>query len=314
MRAAPSPGDEPDRWQPRLQAVAATSTPDIHVPGASRAYPDALLSRLHGMAPGDTGIAAARTQAIDWYLPMAEYVARRFGGRGEPLADLTQVAAIGLIKAVDRYDPARGVPFASYAIPTMVGEIKRYFRDAGWTVRVPRPMQELAPQLGAAAEYLTQALHRSPTTQEVAARLGVSSDRVVEARRCASAYRPWSFEQPVAGTEDLRLLDVLSGADLGFDAVDRRETLRLALAVLPVRERRVIGLRFVGEMTQSQIAERIGVSQMQVSRLLARSLIMLRAAMHVDGTNVAGGRTGGANLASPHPLRCADAALEGSTR
>jgi len=260
-----------------------TSTPDIDVPGAGWAYPDALLARLRELAPGDDGRATARAQVIDWYLPMSVYVAGRFGGRGEPLADLTQVAAIGLIKAVDRYDPGRGVPFASYAIPTMVGEIKRYFRDAGWTVRVPRRMQELGPRLAAAVEDLAQLLHRSPTTQELAARLGVSSDDVREARQCASAYRPWSFEQPVAGTEDLRLIDVLSGADRGLDAVDRRETLRRALAVLPTRERRIIGLRFVGELTQAQIAARIGVSQMQVSRLLTRSLIRLRDALQADG-------------------------------
>jgi RNA polymerase sigma-B factor len=220
---------------------------------------------------------------IDWYLSMSESVARRFAGRGEPLTDLTQVAAIGLIKAVDRYDPTRGVPFASYAIPTMVGEIKRYFRDAGWTVRVPRRLQELAPQLAVAVEDLTQALQRSPTTQELAAHLRVSRDQVVETRRCASAYQSWSLEQPVAGTEDLRLIDMLTSVDLGLDAVDRRETLRWALGRLPVRERRAIGLRFVGEMTQSQIAARIGVSQMQVSRLLTRSLIRLRDAMQADG-------------------------------
>jgi len=275
-----------------------TSTPDLHVPGAGRAYPDALLARLHGLPPDDAGRAAARAHVIDWYLPMSESVARRFAGRGEPLADLTQVAAIGLIKAFDRYDPERGVPFASYAIPTMVGEIKRHFRDAGWTVRVPRRMQELGPRLAVAAEHLTQALHRSPTPQELAARLGVSRDLVLETRRCASAYRPWSLEQPLAGTEDLRLIDVLSGADPGLDAVDRRETLRWALARLPVRERRVIALRFVGEMTQTQIAARIGVSQMQVSRLLTRSLIRLRDAMQADGATAVHG-AGWAGLARP---------------
>lgn len=291
LRAEPvaSLGDQPGRWQPRPRAAVAVSTSGSRVRGASRAYPEGLLARLRESAPGDAGRAVTRARVIDWYLPMAGYLARRFGGRGEPLADLTQVAALGLIKAVDRYDPGRGVPFASYATPTIVGEIKRHFRDAGWTVRVPRRLQEIGPQLAVAVEELGQVLHRSPTTQELAARLGVSGEDVLEARRCAHAYRPWSFEQPVAGAGDLRLIDVLSGHDRGIDAVDRRETLRWALVVLPARERRVIGLRFVGEMTQAQIAERIGASQMHVSRMLTRSLIRLRDAMQSDGDTAAPG-------------------------
>ncbi|MEU7903491.1 SigB/SigF/SigG family RNA polymerase sigma factor [Actinoplanes sp. NPDC049118] len=248
------------------------------------AHPEALLARLRSLAPGDAGRAAARAKVIDWYLPMAMCLARRFGGRGEPLADLTQVAAIGLIKAVDRYDAARGVPFASYAIPTILGEIKRHFRDAGWTVRVPRRLQELGPQLATAVEDLAQALHRSPTTQELAARLGVSRGDVLDTMQCTTAYRPRSLEQPVNGTEALRLIDTLSGTDSGLDAVDRHETLRWALALLPAREQRVIGLRFGGDMTQAQIAAQLGVSQMQVSRLLTRSMITLRDAMRADVT------------------------------
>jgi RNA polymerase sigma-B factor len=286
-RPATSPGDGPDRWQPRASAAVTVPRSDVHVLGAGRTHPDVLLARLHELAPGDTGRAAARAKVINWYLPMSALIARRYGGRGEPLADLTQVAVIGLIKAVDRYDASRGVPFASYAIPTMAGEIKRYFRDAGWAVRVPRRMQELGPQIAVAVEDLAHALHRSPTTPELAARLGVSHDQVIEARQCAHAYRPWSFEDPVPGTQDLRLIDVLGRADPGLDAVDRRESLRRALAALPLRERRIIGLRFVGEMTQAQIAERIGVSQMQISRLLTRSLIRLRDAMQADDATAA---------------------------
>jgi RNA polymerase sigma-B factor len=281
-QAASLPTDESGRWQPRPGAVAMTSTPDLHVPGGGRAYPDALLARLHGLPPDDAGRAAARVHVIDWYLPMSESVARRFAGRGEPLADLTQVAAIGLIKAVDRYDVTRGVPFAGYAIPTIAGEIKRYFRYAGWTVRVPRWLQELGPQLAAAVEELAQVLHRSPTTAELAARLDVSRGDVLEARRSASAYRPLSFEQPVPGSDDLWLIDALSGPDPGIDAVDRRETLRRGLAALPVRSRRIIALRFVGDLTQAQIAARLGMSQMHVSRLLAHALTWLRDAMHDD--------------------------------
>ena len=287
--AATPSADTPDRWQPRPRALATASTPDIPPPVADRANPEQLLAQLHGSAVPDVDKATARAKLIAWYLPMSAYLARRFSGRGEPLADLTQVAAIGLIKAVDRYDPARGVAFASYAVPTIVGEIKRHFRDAGWAMKVPRRLQELGPQVVVAVEELAHVLHRSPTTAEVAARLRVSRDDVLEAWGCASAYRPWSLDQPVAGTEDLRLIDTLSGADLGLDAVDRRETLRRALARLPDRERRVIGMRFVGEMTQAQIAARIGVSQMHVSRLLTRSLIRLRNAMQADDDTAAFG-------------------------
>lgn len=181
------PGRPPGRWKPRPRPATAVSTSDIRVPDTRRAYADVLLARLDEMAPGDPGRVAARARVIEWHLPLAVYLARRYGGRGEPLADLTQVAAIGLIKAIDRYDQTRGVPFAGYAIPTIVGELKRYFRDTGWTVRAPRRLQELGPRLILAVEELAQVLHRSPTTVELAVRLGVSRDEVVEAQRCANA-------------------------------------------------------------------------------------------------------------------------------
>jgi RNA polymerase sigma-B factor len=275
------------------RAATTLSTSDVPAADTRRAYADVLLARLGEMAPGDPGRVAARARVIEWYLPMSVYLARRYGGRGEPLADLAQVAAIGLIKAIDRYDQTRGVPFASYAIPTIVGEIKRYFRDTGWTVRAPRRLQELGPRLASAVEELAQVLHRSPTTAELADRLGVSRDDVVEAQRCANAYRPRSVEQPAPGTEHLLLIDALSGPDPGLDAVERRETLRRGLAALPARERQIIALRFGGDLTQAQIATRIGVSQMHVSRLLTHSLARLRDGMHDDtgGIPRSAGRT-----------------------
>ena len=260
-------------------------------PAAGPARSDALLTRLAALAPGDRGRVAVRTQVIEWYLPMATYLARRFASRGEPLADLTQVAVIGLIKAVDRYDPRRGVPFASYAIPTIVGQIKRHFRDAGWTVRVPRQLQELRLHLVSVTEDLTHALLRSPTTAELAVLLGVSQGDVLAARRSANAYRPLSVEQPASGSEGPRLLDSLGGSDAGIEAVDRRETIRAGLAGLPARERRIIVLRYYADMTQTQIAAEIGVSQMHVSRLLAQTLARLRERMLAD-TDTAAARPG----------------------
>ena len=180
----------PGRWQPRSFRAATVSTSDARMPDVGRVEADPLLIRLGGLAPGDVDRTAVRASAIEWYLPMAIHLARRFGGRGEPLADLTQVAAIGLIKAVDRYDAARGVPFATYAFPTILGELKRHFRDSGWNVRAPRRIQELCPRLVVAGDELTHLLHRSPTTTELATLLGVSRGEVLEAQCYATVGRP----------------------------------------------------------------------------------------------------------------------------
>ena len=272
----------PGRWQPRSRRTATVSTSDTPMPDAGRADSDPLLVRLGGLASGDVDRIAARASAIEWYLPMAIHLARRFAGRGEPLADLTQVAAIGLIKAVDRYDPARGVPFASYAYPTILGELKRHFRDNGWSIRAPRRIQELSPQLAAASEELLQMLHRSPTTTELATRLGVSRDEILQARYCANAYRPLSFDQPTPSGGSSPLLDLLGGPDPEIEAIDRRETLRRRLAQLPARQQRILTLRYDEDLTQAQIATRIGVSQMQISRLLTQSLTQLRDGAPAD--------------------------------
>jgi RNA polymerase sigma-B factor len=223
---------------------------------------------------------------------MAAYLARRFAGRGEPLADLTQVAVIGLIKSVDRFDTTHGAPFASYAIPTILGELKRHFRDTAWNVRVPRRLQELKLQLAKASDDLAQLQRRSPTTAELAARLGVTPQEVLLARAAATAYRPVSVDQPAPGHDDLCLIDLLPVTDHDVEAVDNRETLCMLLAELSSRERLVIRMRFYSDMTQAQIAAQIGVSQMHISRMLARSMTRLHDGMLADaGTRVA---------ASPH--------------
>jgi RNA polymerase sigma-B factor len=230
---------------------------------------------------------------------MAVYLARRFAGRGEPVADLTQVAVIGLIKAVDRFDTHRGVPFASYAIPTIVGELKRHFRDTAWNVQVPRRLQELKLNLTTANGDLAQVLQRSPTTSEVATRLGVSPREVLQARGAATAYRPVSVQQPAPGSDDLYLIDLLPVTDRGIEAVDNRETLRVLLAELPARDQMVIRMRFYADMTQSQIATEIGVSQMQVSRLLTRSLNRLHDGILNDTGHAATGPAGVRRTTTP---------------
>jgi RNA polymerase sigma-B factor len=237
------------------------------------------LFRFSELALGDADRPAARRRAVQAYLPLATHIARRYANRGEPLPDLVQVAVIGLIKAVDRFDVQRGVPFAAYATPTILGEIKRYFRDSAWMVRVPRGMQELSARVGPATESLAQGLLRTPSVADLAADLVVSESAVMAARRSAYAYRPWSFEQTTSAASGMQLADSLGDVDPGFDAVNDREALRGCLADLPARERRIIELRFFAGMTQSQIAAEICLSQMQISRLLVRALARLREAL-----------------------------------
>jgi RNA polymerase sigma-B factor len=239
----------------------------------------AILVHLNDLAVGDVRRGALRSEAIESYMPLAVRVARRYGGRGEPVNDLVQVAMIGLINAIDRFDVERGVSFASFAIPTINGEVKRYFRDKARTLTVPRRVQELSVRIIAANERLSQALRRFPSTLELAATLGVSTADIQSARLSAGAYRPLSLDRTSANPERLQLIDAIGDPDPRIAGVDDRETLRLCLGALPDREQQIITMRFVGGMTQSQIAERLGLSQMHISRLLTRSLRQLRASM-----------------------------------
>ncbi|GAA3271903.1 hypothetical protein GCM10020218_014770 [Dactylosporangium vinaceum] len=235
-----------------------------------------LLADLPAESPDRPRI---RARLIELYFPLAEYLARRFRNRGEPLDDLTQVAGVGLIKSVDGYDPSRGAAFTSYAIPMIVGELKRHFRDKGWDVRVPRRLQELRLELGKVSGDLAQELGRSPTVADLATRVGVSEEEVIEGLESGHAYRALSINAPLGGiAEDTgaELADLLGGADRELEAVDDRESLRPLIARLPEREQRIIAMRFFGNLTQTQIAERLGISQMHVSRLLAHALTFLR--------------------------------------
>jgi RNA polymerase sigma-B factor len=262
-------------WQPNRRGPAASSWSAAPVPPADPSVPEALLARLAGLADGEPERAQLRTRLIEWYLPMSGYLARRFGGRGELLEDLTQVAAVGLIKAVDRFDPERGGDFASYAIPTIIGEIKRHFRDKTWAVRVPRRLQELKLRMPAVTEELLQTLRRVPTSAELAERLGISRRDMVSAQLSANAYRPFPIDRGQSDRVDQRPWDWLGGPDPDIEAVDSRTTLRVLLARLPVREQRILVMRFEADMSQTQIAAAVGLSQMQVSRLLVKCLAQL---------------------------------------
>ena len=239
-----------------------------------------LLTRKAALAPDDPRRDGLRSAAILGYLPMAAYLARRYRNRGEPLDDLVQVATVGLIKAIDGYDPERGASFASYAVPTMVGELKRHFRDKGWGVRVPRRLQELCIDITNATGPLTQQLGRVPTVADLAAHLNVSEEDVIDGLESGHAYNTLSLDAPMLEEEaGTTLVDMLGEADPELAAVERREALRPMIARLPERQRRIIAMRFFGNMTQSQIAEALGISQMHVSRLLAQSLKVLREAL-----------------------------------
>ncbi len=216
------------------------------------------------------------------HLPLAAFLARRFRDRGESLEDLTQVATIGLIKAVDRFDPERGVEFSTFATPTIVGEIKRHFRDKGWAIRVPRRLQELRISIGRATAELSQSTGRSPTVAELATHLDVSDEEILEGLESAQAYATLSLDASSSDAAEeggSSLADTLGEDDPGLGEVETRETLHPLVATLPVREQRIIHMRFYENMTQAQIAEQIGVSQMHVSRLLAKSLAQLRSGL-----------------------------------
>jgi RNA polymerase sigma-B factor len=226
---------------------------------------------------------ALRQQAIEAWLPLAQHLAHRFSGRGEPVEDLVQTATVGLIKAVDKFDPDRGVEFAAYAVPTIVGEIKRHFRDHTWDVRVPRRLQELRLVIGEAAGTLAQQLGRSPTIADLAGHLGLTEEEVIEGLEGARAYHAVSLQTPSpTGDGGTELGDLLGAEDGDLELAELRVALAPALATLTEREQRILVMRFYGNMTQSQIAERIGISQMHVSRLLARALASLRGELSED--------------------------------
>jgi RNA polymerase sigma-B factor len=221
---------------------------------------------------------ALRDQLVAEHLGLAHSLARRFVNRGEPLDDLVQVASLALVKAVDRFEPERGLAFSTFATPTILGELKRHFRDKGWAVRVTRRVQELHLELGREISSLSQELGRSPTVPELADRLGVSEDEVLEAMEAGRAYRVGSIDARAPGESDdgLTVADRLGAPDAALADAERRAALAPMLASLPERQRLIVYLRFYEGLTQSEIGARLGISQMHVSRLLARSLDQLR--------------------------------------
>jgi RNA polymerase sigma-B factor len=232
-----------------------------------------LLRRYH-----ERGDLEARERLIEQYLPLVRSLARRYANRGEQLEDLVQVGSIGLIKAIDRFDVERGVELTTYATPNIIGEIKRHFRDKGWSVRVPRGLQELNVRLSALLEQLTVQLERSPTIAELAKAADVDEEAVLEALESGQAYTTVSLSAPTHAGEDGALdpLESLGELEHEYEVSEDRAVLAPGLKALDERERRIIHLRFWEGLTQSQIAQQVGISQMHVSRLIRRSLEKVR--------------------------------------
>jgi RNA polymerase sigma-B factor len=224
------------------------------------------------------GDESARDQLVDRYMPLVRSLAARYAGRGEPQEDLVQVGSIGLLLSIERFDTERGVQFTTYAVPTIVGEIQRHFRDRAWALHVPRRMKELSVRLGRAIESLTAELGRAPTIAELAQTTGAEEDEVVEALQTSEAYSTRSLSQPLGhdGPDDDTMQDILGVQDEGYAEVEDHALVEAGLGALDERERRIVELRFFDGLTQSEIAARVGISQMHVSRLLRRALHTMR--------------------------------------
>jgi RNA polymerase sigma-B factor len=285
LETDPLDGDQVEEESPDAGSGTASSS---RAPRGDHSTPDRtrareLFEQLAALPADSPERAQIRSTLVEMHLPLVEYLARRFRNRGEWLDDLTQVATIGLIKSIDRFDLERGVEFSTYATPTIVGEIKRHFRDKGWAVRVPRRLQELKLSLTKAIGDLAQRQGRAPTVSELAKHLQMTEEEVLEGLESANAYSTVSLDAPDSGDEDApAVADSLGMIDEALEGVEYRESLKPLLERLPPREKRILLLRFFGNMTQSQIASELGISQMHVSRLLARTLAQLREGLTTD--------------------------------
>ena len=241
-----------------------------------------LFRELAELAPGSPKYVRKREDIVRRCLPLADHIARRFSNRGEAHDDLVQVARLGLLNAVNRFDPEAGSEFVSFAVPTIMGEVRRHFRDASWSVKVPRRLKELHMRLGTATSEMSQRMGRAPTASELAAELGVDREEVIEGLVAGSSYSALSLDGGGRGgdNDDAPVIaDRLGDLDPALEHIENRELIGPLLDSLPERERTVLVLRFFESMTQTQIAEQLGVSQMHVSRILAKTLAQLRDQM-----------------------------------
>ncbi|GIJ49953.1 hypothetical protein Val02_68390 [Virgisporangium aliadipatigenens] len=276
---AAGPGQAADEPDVAPELTGATSPEPSEQP-RERGASETMLAELATLDPDSEEYARLRARIIEDLLPLAIHLAGRFRNRGEPFDDLSQVANLALIKAVDGFDPERGVSFSSYAVPFIVGELKRHFRDKTWQIRVPRRLQELSLQLNRVTDELTQRLGRSPRVSDLAEELGVSEEEVIEGLEAAGAYHSLSLDAPAGGEEgNATLVDLIGDDDSDLNDVEARVALPPLLATLPAREQKILAMRFFGNLTQSQIASELDISQMHVSRLITKALATLRRAL-----------------------------------
>ncbi|WP_438828028.1 RNA polymerase sigma factor SigF [Streptomyces tropicalis] len=256
---------------------------DEVAPDDARALSKSLFERMDVLEEGTHEYAYVRNTLVELNLALVKFAASRFRSRSEPMEDIIQVGTIGLIKAIDRFELARGVEFPTFAMPTIIGEIKRFFRDTSWSVRVPRRLQELRLDLAKAGDELAQRLDRAPTVAELAEHLGLSRDEVVEGMAASNAYTASSLDaQPEEDDSEGALADRIGYEDHGLEGIEYVESLKPLIAQLPSRDRQILSLRFVANMTQSEIGEELGISQMHVSRLLSRTLGRLRRGLTTE--------------------------------
>ena len=287
---------------PAAAAAEAPAKASAQVPAASRADASAARRRLRRVSKGkpawdkdrtrelfrrykEEGDEEAREQLIVSHVNLVRYIAAKFKNRGEPLDDLIQVGTIGLIKAIDRFDPSRGLEFTTYATPTIMGEIKRHFRDKGWTIRVPRRLQELSAKVNTVTDELTAELQRSPSIDEIAARLGTTPDEVLEAMESSSAYSSVPLEGRGGTEEDdaPAVIDRYASVDNDLEASDDRMILEDVISEFPEADQQAIRMRYLDGMTQVEIAKKLGISQVQVSRMLRRALRRIQEKIDPEG-------------------------------
>ena len=286
--------------QEHLEPIAHIAVPDVDPTDAlaglpeippfdevgsvdARALSKTLFARLESLEEGTHDHAYVRNTLVELNLALVKFAASRFRSRSEPMEDIVQVGTIGLIKAIDRFELSRGVEFPTFAMPTIIGEIKRFFRDTSWSVRVPRRLQELRLDLAKAGDELAQKLDRAPTVAELAERLGLSGDEVVEGMAASNAYTASSLDAQAQDDDaEGALAHRIGYEDNSLEGIEYIESLKPLIAELAPRDRQILSLRFVANLTQSEIGEELGISQMHVSRLLSRTLVRLRKALTVE--------------------------------
>ncbi|GAA2494665.1 RNA polymerase sigma factor SigF [Streptomyces thermolineatus] len=269
---------------PGLEGLPEIKSPELVGPEDARALSKVLFRRLTELEEGTHAYAYVRNTLIELNLALVKFAASRFRNRSEPMEDIVQVGTIGLIKAIDRFELTRGVEFPTFAMPTIIGEIKRFFRDTSWSVRVPRRLQELRLDLAKVTDELSQKLDRSPTVAELAERLQLSEEEIIEGLTASNAYTASSLDAQAGDDEgESALADRIGFEDQHLEGVEYWETLKPMIAQLDERDRRILAMRFGADMTQAQIGEELGISQMHVSRLLNRTLKRLRAGVFAEG-------------------------------